>query len=101
MQQLAEEEQKEELERQQQIELETKLRKRIEAQQAHRDQMAARMKKLQQEAEEETLYRQQVSIYEDVANSCPVPDQDLHLDLLNWLVSSGVLRKCHYILDCY
>jgi hypothetical protein len=23
------------------------------------------------------------------------------LDLLNWLVSSGVLRKCHYILDCY
>lgn len=100
MQQLAEEERKEELERQQQIELEMKLRKRIEAQQAHRDQMAARMKKLQQEAREEAAYRQQVSVYED-SKQLAVPDKDLHLDLLDWLVSLGIVRKWHSILDYY
>lgn len=83
MQQLAEEERTEELERQHQIKLETEFRKRIEAQQAHREQMASRMKKLQHEAQEEAAYRQQVSIYENTANSYPVRDQDFVLDLLN------------------
>lgn len=77
MLQLAEEERKEELERQHQAEIEVKLRKRVEAQQAHRDQMAARMKKLQQEAQEEAAYRQVVSVYEDVADGRPVPRQNL------------------------
>jgi epoxyqueuosine reductase QueG len=65
MQQLAEEEQKGEVEAQQQLELERKFRMRIEAQQAYHDQMTARMKKLQQEAQEEAEYRQQVNIYGD------------------------------------
>lgn len=62
MQQLAEVEQKEEMERQQQIELERKLRGRIEARQAYREQMADRMKRLQQEAKDETVYKQQVDM---------------------------------------
>lgn len=65
MQQFAEEEQKAEMERRQQLELERKFRMHVEARQAYRDQMAARMKKLQQEAEEEAEYRQRVSIHGD------------------------------------
>lgn len=69
MQQLAEEEQKEEMERQQQTELERKLRRRIEARQAHREQMADRMERLQQETEEEVRYKQQVNMYEDIGST--------------------------------
>lgn len=81
MQQLAEEEQKEEMERQQQTELERKFRRRIEARQAHRDQMADRMKRLQQEAQDEARYKQQVNMYEDIGNT-------LH----------DLIKSCYYFL---
>jgi hypothetical protein len=73
MQQLAEEELKAEMEAQQRLELERRFRMHIEARQAYHDQMAARMKKLQLEAEEEAAYRQQVNLYGDSRSIFPVP----------------------------
>ena len=81
MQQLTEEEQKEEMERQQQTELERKFRRRIEARQAHRDQMADRMKRLQQEAQDEARYKQRVNMYEDIGST-------LH----------DLVKSCYYFL---